>query len=133
MRSTLTLLILVPRAPLPLEPARAPTRPCAPRTDPAALSPAPRAYTSPTYTSQSALPHLSPSPDPEKAAGTPKGAASAVDTTPFGWILQVDSHSVCERLSENYGAGDYGKRCPEGMLGVASALPGTRVLTAARR
>uniref|UniRef100_UPI0025CF0BD2 hypothetical protein n=1 Tax=uncultured Rothia sp. TaxID=316088 RepID=UPI0025CF0BD2 len=77
-----------------------------------------------------ALPHLSPSPDPEKAAGTPKGAASAVDTTPFGWILQVDSHSVCERLSENYGAGDYGKRCPEGMLGVASALPGTRVLTA---
>ena len=36
VRSTLTLLILVPHAPLPLEPA-------------------PRAYTSPTYTSQSAL------------------------------------------------------------------------------
>ena len=98
VRSTLTLLILVPRAPLPLEPARAPTRPCAPRTDPAALSP----------------------PRPHTTAGTPKGAASAVDTTPFRWILAQRARIL---------AGDYGRHCPEGMLGVASALPDTRTFT----
>lgn len=54
---------------------------------------------------------------------------------PFRWILQVSSRSVRERLAENYGAknhgaGDYGRRCPEGMLGVASALPDTRTFTA---
>ena len=91
VRSTLTLLILVLHAPLPLKPA-------------------PRAYTSPLA--------LSP---PKKAAGTPKGAAPAVDTTPFRWILAQRARIL---------AGDYGKHCPEGMLGVASALPGTRTFTA---
>ena len=95
VRSTLTLLILVLRAPLLLEPIQR-------------LSPLPR----------------SPSPHPERAAGTPKGAASALDTTPFRWILAQRARVL---------AGDYGRHCPEGMLGVASALPDTRTFTAERR
>ena len=104
VRSTLTLLILVPRTPLPLEPTRR-------------LSPLPRSPYTPlrAYTSPLAL------PPPKKAAGTPKGAASAVDTTPFRWILAQRARVL---------AGDYGRHCPEGMLGVASALPGTRALAA---
>ena len=84
VRSTLTLLILVLRAPLLLEPIQR------------------------------------PSPHPERAAGTPKGAASALDTTPFRWILAQRARIL---------AGDYGRHCPEGMLGVASALPDTRTFT----
>ena len=97
VRSTLTLLILVLHAPLPLEPA------------PLAL-----------YT----LTHLHVPARPlptQKTAGTPKGAASALDTTPFRWILAQRARVLAE---------DYGRRCPEGMLGVASALPGIRNLTA---
>ena len=44
--------------------------------------------------------------------------------------LQVDSRPAHEHLANNHGARNYGKRCPEGMLGVASALPGIRNLTA---
>ena len=91
VRSTLTLLILVPvLSPLP----RAPTRHCAPTRS---------------------------LPDLKMPAGTPKGAASAVDATPFRWILAQRASILAE---------DYGRRCPEGMLGVASALPGIRNLTA---
>ena len=100
VRSTLTLLILVPRAPLPFEPA-------------------PRAYT-PLLLLRAYTPSLPFSP-PKKTAGMPKGAASAVDATPFRWILAQRASIL---------AGDYGRRCPEGMLGVASALPGIRNLTA---
>jgi len=53
-------------------------------------------------------------------AGTPKGAAPALDATPFRWILAQRARIL---------AGDYGRHCPEGMLGVASALPDTRTFT----
>ena len=86
VRSTLTLLILVPHAPLP------------------------------------PLPTLK---DREHA----KGGRIRGGYDP----LQVDSHSARERLANNHGDENYGKRCPEGMLGVASALPGPRALTAKRR
>ena len=97
VRSTLTLLILVLHTPLPLEPAP-----------------------HPIYTSRAPTRPRSPSPHPERAAGTPKGAASALDTTPFRWILAQRARIL---------AGDYGRHCPEGMLGVASALPDTRTFT----
>ena len=84
VRSTLTLLILVPHAPLP-------------------LSAPPCAYTS------------SPSPHPVKTAGTPKGAASALDTPPFGQILQVDSRPAREHLANNYGAENSGVGIMEGV------------------
>ena len=113
VRSTLTLLILVPHAPLP------------PRTRPARLHVLARPILACALRSPPP-----PSPHPGKAAGTPKGAASALDTTPFGWIPRVDSHSAREHLANNHGAENYGKRCPEGMLGVTSALPGTRAFTA---
>ena len=104
VRSTLTLLILVP--------CFSPT----PRTDPAALSPAPLALYTLTRL------HVPARPLPtQKTAGTPKGAASAMDATPFRWILAQRARFL---------AGDYGRRYPEGMLGVASALPGTRTFTA---
>lgn len=103
VRSTLTLLILVPHAPLPLEPT-------------------PRAYTSSRALSS---PASSPSPH-AKDRGHAEGGRIRVGYDP----LQVDSHSARERLANNHGARNYGKRCPEGMLGVASALPGTRAFTA---
>ena len=108
VRSTLTLLILVPHAPLP------------PQTCP--LEPTPRAYTSSRALSS---PASSPSPH-AKDRGHAEGGRIRVGYDP----LQVDSHSARERLANNHGAGDYGRRCPEGMLGVASALPGTRALAA---
>ena len=101
VRSTLTLLILVPHAPLP------------PLYSPARL-------------------HLLNPPLPAlKDRGHAEGGRIRVGYDP----LQVDSRPAREHLAnnhgaENYGAGSYGKRCPEGMLGAASALPGTRAFTA---
>ena len=118
VRSTLTLLILVLHAPLPLKPAPRAYTPLRASNRPSGSLP------SPTH------PHplARPLPAPHTTAGTPKGAASAVDTTP----LQVDSSGRFS-LSARVLAGDYGRRCPEGMLGVASALPDTRTFTAERR
>ena len=129
VRSTLTLLILVPHAPLPLEPApraytslRASNRPCGSLPCPARLH-VPHLHVPvrppPPFPLARPLPAL-------KDRGHAEGAASAVDTTPpsggfFGWILAQRASIL---------AGDYGRRCPEGMLGVASALPGTRALAA---
>lgn len=77
---------------------------------------------SPTPQTCSARLHVPARPLPtQKTAGTPKGAASAMDATPFRWILAQRARFL---------AGDYGRRYPEGMLGVASALPGTRTFTA---
>ena len=88
VRSTLTLLILVLHAPLPLKPAPRAYTPLRASNRPSGSLP------SPTH------PHPLARPLPtQKAAGTPKGAASAVDTTPFRWILQVDSRSVRESPS----------------------------------
>ena len=105
VRSTLTLLILVPHAPLPLEPAP-----------------------HPIYTSRAPTRPRSHSPHP-KDRGHAEGGRIRCGCDP----LQVDSHSARERLANNHGAENYGRRCPEGMLGVASALPDTRALTAERR
>ena len=76
VRSTLTLLILVPRfSPTPRHATRPKTRAGCPRAPPLPLSPA-----------QAARRPSSPS--------TPKGAASATDAAPFG----VNSRSVREQL-----------------------------------
>ena len=96
VRSTLTLLILVP-----------------------VLSPAPHAYTS-----SPALLHTLERPQARQRGPHPRWIR------PPSGILQVDSHSARERLANNHGAENYGRRCPEGMLGVASALPDTRTFTA---
>ena len=113
VRSTLTLLILVPHAPLPLEPAPHPLH-----------SPRLHVLARPllAYTSSPAFPPLSTLKD----RGHAEGGRIRGGYDP----LQVDSHSAREHLANNHGAENYGKRCPEGMLGVASALPGTRTFTA---
>lgn len=108
VRSTLTLLILVPHARLP------------PRTRPARLHVLARPLLA--YTSSPAFPPLSTLKD----RGHAEGGRIRIGYDP----LQVDSHSAREHLANNHGAENYGKRCPEGMLGVASALPGTRAFTA---
>ena len=117
VRSTLTLLILVLHAPLPLKPAPRAYTPLRASNRPGGSLPCPARPIHP-YAPTRPRSH---SPHPEKAAGTPKGAASAVDATPFRWILAQRARIL---------AGDYGRHCPEGMLGVASALPGIRNLTA---
>ena len=96
VRSTLTLLILVPHAPL------------------LRSTPPPRLHI------------LNPPLPALKDRGRAEGGRIRVGYDP----LRVDSHSARERLANNHGAGDYGKRCPEGMLGVTSALPGTHAFTA---
>ena len=96
VRSTLTLLILVPHAPL------------------LRSTPPPRLHI------------LNPPLPALKDRGHAEGGRIRVGYDP----LRVDSHSTRERLANNHGAENYGKRCPEGMLGVTSALPGTRAFTA---
>ncbi len=118
VRSTLTLLILVPHAPLP--PQTCPARsPLPPPTRPRAPYPRLRSPLSPSPP----LPTL-------KDRGHAEGGRIRGGYDPPSGTLQVDSHSARERLANNHGAGSYGKRCPEGMLGVTSALPGTRAFTA---
>ena len=100
VRSTLTLLILVPHAPL------------------LRSTPPPRLHI------------LNPPLPALKDRGHAEGGRIRGGYDPPSGTLQVDSHSARERLANNHGAGSYGKRCPEGMLGVTSALPGTRAFTA---
>ena len=100
VRSTLTLLILVPRTPLPLEPA-------------------PHAYTSPLHVL--ARPPPFPPRPPLKGRGHAEGGRIRCGYDPLRGGFSLGARVL---------AGDYGKHCPEGMLGVASALPGTRTFTA---